>query len=354
MVDVKVLQNLVPLHNLSEDNLRRLASKLTIEELPSGAMICQEGDKNDYAIYLLEGGIELSSRASTMKHVMQGGTADAAYPLANSLPREFTIKATTKVKIVRVDNRKLDRAVVLNELTTTITSVHGAQKRKLGGNTEWLEEMLTSKVFAKLPRAKITPLMLRMQVISVKSGQVVFKQGDPGDYYYVVKRGRFNISRKEAHGKVKLLEELNAGSVFGAESLISGHARDVSVVAMSDGTLMRLSRQDFAELLKAPLLTFVSGAEAQRMLKDGVGLLDVRSKDQYQAGALRGSANLPFTELRNSLRQLDRERKYILCCNTGVQSEVAAFLLAEKGFDVYVLKGGLQAVQKVTAQGNGH
>ena len=346
MVEPKVLHNLVPLHNLSEDNLSRLASKLAVEELPSGAIICREGDKNDYAIYLLEGGIELSSRASTMRHVMQGGTPDAAYPLANSLPREFTIKATTKVKIIRIDNRKLDRAVVLDELTTTITSVHGAQKRKLSGNTEWLEEMLTSRVFAKLPRAKITPLMLRMQVISVKSGQVVFKQGDPGDYYYVVKRGRFNISRKEPHGKVKLLEELHAGSVFGAESLISGQARDVSVVAMSDGTLMRLSRQDFAELLKAPLLTFVSGAEAQRMLKDGVGLVDVRSKDQYQAGALRGSVNLPFTDLRNSLGKLDRKRKYILCCNTGVQSEVAAFLLAEKGLDVYVLKGGLQAVQK--------
>jgi CRP-like cAMP-binding protein len=188
--------------------------------------------------------------------------------------------------------------------------------------------------------------MLRMQAISVKSGQVVFKQGDAGDYYYVVKRGRFNISRKETHGKVKLLEELHAGSVFGAESLISGRAREVSVVAMSDGTLMRLSRQDFAELLKAPLLTFVSGAEVQQMLRNGVGLLDVRGKDQYQAGALRGSANLPFTELRSSLRQLDRKRKDILCCNTGVQSEVAAFLLAEKGFDVYVLKGGLQAAQK--------
>jgi CRP-like cAMP-binding protein len=345
MVNQKLLKNLVPLHNLSEGNLKRLANKLTTEELPNGTVICREGERNDYAIYLLEGGVELSSQATTMKRVLQGGTEEASYPLANSLPRQFTVTTTTKAKVIRIDTRKLDRAVVLNELTTTITSVHGDQKRKLSGNTEWLEEMLSNKVFNKLPRAKITPLMLRMEVVSIKPGHVVFKQGDPGDYYYVVKRGRFNISRKEPNGRVKIVGELNPGSVFGAEALISGQSRDSSIVAMSDGSLMRLSKHDFTELLKAPLLTFVTGSEAQQMMKKGAGLLDVRAPVEYRAGALRGSVNMPVSQLGASLGKLDPQQPYILCCTTGVQSEVAAFLLAENGFDVYVLKGGLQGMQ---------
>ncbi len=346
MVDPKVLKNLVPLHDLEEGNLKRLAKQLAVEERPMGSVICKEGDKNDYAIYLIEGGVEFSSHATTMRRVVQGGTEEAAYALANSLPREFTVTATTKVKIIRIDNRKLDRVVVLNELTTTITSVHGGQKRKLSGNTEWLEEMLSSKVFAKLPRAKITPLMLRMQAVSVKTGHIVFRQGDAGDYYYVVKRGRFNISRKDAEGKVKIVGELHPGSVFGAESLISGQARDSSIVAMSDGTLMRLSKKDFTELLKAPLLTYVVSEEAKQMLQRGARLLDVRTPEEYKRGALRGSINIPVSELRTQLGRLDSKRGYVLCCRTGVQSEVAAFLLAENGFDVFVLKGGLQAVAK--------
>jgi CRP-like cAMP-binding protein len=199
-------------------------------------------------------------------------------------------------------------------------------------------------VFSKLPRAKITPLMLRMQVVSVKAGHIVFKQGDPGDYYYVVKRGRFNISRKDARGKVQIVGELHPGSVFGAESLISGEARDVSIVAMIDGSLMRLAKKDFAELLKQPLVTFVSSQEAKQMVKNGCGLLDVRSKEEYRQRALRGSENIPVSDLRSTLDKLDQKRKYILCCQKGVQSEVAAFLLAENDFDVYVLKGGLQAI----------
>ena len=345
MVDQKLLKNLVPLHNLSEGHLKRLASKLIVEELANGTVICREGDRNDHSIYLLEGGVELSSQSTTMKRVLQGGTEEACYPVANSLPRQFTVTATTKARIIRIDTRKLDRAVVLNELTTTITSVHDGQARKLSGNTEWLEEMLSSKVFSKLPRAKITPLMLRMEVVSVKAGHVVFKQGDAGDYYYVVKRGRFNISRKEPQGKVKIVGELNPGSVFGAEALISGQTRDTSIVAMSDGSLMRLSKRDFAELLKAPLLTFVVASEAQQMAAKGAGLLDVRPAAEYRAKALRNSINIPISQLHAKLGTLDRKRAYILCCNTGVQSEVAAFLLAENGFDVYVLKGGLQGMR---------
>lgn len=343
MVEPKVLKNLVPLHNLAEGNLRRLATKVVVEEIPKGTVICREGDRNDDAIYLLTGGVELTSHATTMKRVMQGGTEEASYPLSHSLPRQFTVKATTDVRIIRVDNRKLDRAVVLNQLTTTITTVHGGEKKKLSGDTTWLEGMLGSKVFSKLPQAKITPLMLRMQVVSVKPGHIVFKQGDPSDYYYVVKKGRFNISRKEPGGKVTILGELEPGSVFGAEELISGGARGASVVAMGEGKLMRLSKQDFAELLKEPMLTYVTSKETQRMVKNGVGIVDVRTRNEYKTGALRDSVNIPVSELRRKLSKLDRNHKYVLCCQTGVQSEVAAFLLAENGFDVYVLKGGLQS-----------
>jgi hypothetical protein len=79
MVDHKLLKNLVPLHNLSEGNLKRLANKLNTEELPTDAVICRESERNDYSIYLLEGGVELSSQATTMKRVLQGGTTQSGH-----------------------------------------------------------------------------------------------------------------------------------------------------------------------------------------------------------------------------------------------------------------------------------
>lgn len=56
--------------------------------------------------------------------------------------------------------------------------------------------------------------------------------------------------------------------------------------------------------------------------------------------------NIPITELRARLTQLDPVCPYVLYCRNGVQSEVAAFLLRQRGFEVYVLLGGLGSIQR--------
>ena len=71
MVDPELLKNLIPLHNLTAGNLERLAKRVQVEELPTGRVIFNEGDTDDDAVYLLEGGVELSSHETTMKRVVQ-------------------------------------------------------------------------------------------------------------------------------------------------------------------------------------------------------------------------------------------------------------------------------------------
>jgi CRP-like cAMP-binding protein len=178
----------------------------------------------------------------------------------------------------------------------------------------------------------------------VKAGEAVIRQGEPGDDYYIVKDGRFAVARKDAHGKVQVLSELRRGAVFGEEALLLDEPRNASIIGLSDGLVMRLPRAGFEELLKQPLLEYVSAAEAQAMLKAGAGLIDVRSAAEYRQGSLKGSHNLPVAELRRRLGELDAQRSYVLLCGNGTQSEAAAFLLAQRGYRVAVLRGGLQAV----------
>jgi len=89
-------------------------------------------------------------------------------------------------------------------------------------------------------------------------------------------------------------------------------------------------------------------AEAQAMLRDGAGLLDVRSPEAFRRGSFKGSLNLPITELRARLRELDRKRPYVLICDNGRQSEVAAFLLTQRGFRAAVLRDGMRALASGT------
>ena len=344
MIDVELLKNLVPMNTLSDDVLGRLAKRMDIQEYAKGSAICKEGDTDNDSIYLIEGGAELLARSSTMKRIFQGGTPDAAFALAEGRPRPATITATTRAKVLRIDTSKLDRVILLDEFTTTIPMFD--DDNPFEGDTEWLEEMIQSESFKRVPRQKLPGMLLKLEAVPVKRGEVVFKQGDRGDYYYIIKSGRFNISRKDSQGKVQILDELKEGSVFGEESLISGRTRNASVVSMGDGVLMRLPKDDFETLLKQPLLSYVSMEEAKQMIKAGARLLDVRSPQEFKTGTLWQSDNLPLSRLRAEMDRLDPDIGYVLFCKMGIHSEVAAFLMSQRGFHVYILKGGLEAGKK--------
>ena len=345
MLSPEVLKNYTPLHGLTDDQLARLARRVVAEEVAKGAELCREGGTDTDAIYLLEGGVELSSQSSSMKRVLQAGTPDAYFPLGPGMPRPYTIRATTAARVFRIDNSKLDRAVLLDEVSTTITRVHDSGNA-FHGDSEWLEEMLVTPAFSTLARERVAMLLLKLEPLIVKAGAPVIRQGEEGDYYYIIKEGEFSVSRKNAQGKVTLVNKLKRGSVFGEEALLTGEPRNANIVAMSDGIVMRLAKADFVELLKKPLITYVTVEEAQERLRRGARLVDVRSAAEFQQGALKGSVNIPIAELRGRLSQLDTISPYVLYCRNGVQSEVAAFLLRQRGFEVAVLRNGLDSLRR--------
>ncbi|MEE8482615.1 MAG: cyclic nucleotide-binding domain-containing protein [Acidiferrobacterales bacterium] len=345
MIDFNRIKKLVPLNALSESNLERLAKRMDAESLKAGSVICREGDTDPETIYLLSGKVALTSTSTTMARYLDAATNEANFAVVDMPPRPYTVTAATDVEILRIGNYALDRAVMLDEVTTTITEIDAGKKEDISGNTDWLSEMIASDTFNKLPSEKIASLLMKLEALPVKSGDVVIRQNDPGDYYYVIKEGSFNVSRKDGQGRVEILNELKAGNVFGEESLVSGTKRNASIVAMTDGKLMRLSRADFDDLLKKPLLTYVTVDEASALVKTGSKILDVRSRSQFSHGALKGAINIPVYDLRDKLDTLQEGARYIICCQNGTQSEVAAFLLGQRGFGVCILKGGLRAIK---------
>ncbi|MBE9516389.1 MAG: cyclic nucleotide-binding domain-containing protein [Proteobacteria bacterium] len=343
MVDIEILRNLIPLNELNEDMLKKLAGQLKEEPYPAGAVLCEEGDPENTSIYLIEGGVELTTTKTTMRRIVQGGTSDANFAIAQERPRTDTITATTGVRIIRVDNARLDRAVMLDELTTTITTLKSKNKKE--SDNEWVDRMLNTDAFSQVPQDKLGPILLKMEGRHIKNGDTVISQEQPGQYYYVIKKGQFNVCRKSDAG-VEIIANLDAGDVFGEESLISGLGANASVIATSDATVMRLAKSDFDELLKEPLMQYVDANKAGEMVKQGSMVIDVRTPAEYKKGSLRGSVNIPLVTIREGFDKLKTDKSYVLCCRRGIQSEVAAFLMRQKGFDVFVLKGGLATIAK--------
>ena len=107
---------------------------------------------------------------------------------------------------------------------------------------------------------------------------------------------------------------------------------------------MRLSKDDFNKLLNEPMLNWVEYQQAQKIIEDGGQWLDVRLPGEFETNHQPDALNIPLQFMRLKLGQLDEEKPYVVCCDTGRRSSAAAYILSERGYHASVLKDGLSAV----------
>jgi CRP-like cAMP-binding protein len=342
MTDPAVLRTLVPINSLAAAHFQELAEAVTFEKKSKGLVLFKLGATDNETFYVLEGQVELIAEGGHEGRVITGGTEQGRYPLAQLKPRQFTGKTKTDVVIARVPSDLLDRLLTWDQVTGEyeVTELAGAE------DAEWTMQVLRNRAFQLLPASNINQLFERLEPVALKAGEIVIEQGGIGDYFYIIKEGRCRVSRKaERSGQLAVLGELSDGDSFGEEALLSGAPRNAAIVMATDGVVMRLSKRDFEELLQRPLVRWVIAPEVKTMVKNGAGLVDVRLEDEHRHSAIKGSTNIPLYLLRLKAGSLDPERSYVLYCETGNRSSAAAFLLSERGFDVYVLEGGLAALR---------
>ena len=86
----------------------------------------------------------------------------------------------------------------------------------------------------------------------------------------------------------------------------------------------------------------VSRDDVKELLKGKAVLLDVRPRQEFEAGHLRGAINIPIEELADRMSELTRDRQIITYCRGEycLFADEAAELLRAKGYDVVRLEGG--------------
>ena len=344
--DPKLLATLVPINALSPEHLHQLAAKAGVEDMPAGQVFFEEGSADNRNFYVLSGEIELSSKKLGAGRSVHAGSDEALYPLANLKPRQYTGTAKTAARILQVDSQLLDTLLTWDQVAgIEVTEFEGDES-----DTAWMRKLLESKTLLKLPAASIQQLFARFEEVPMKAGQILIRQGDKGDYYYVIKQGRCRVVQKPGEkAPMVALADLSDGNGFGEEALLSDAPRNATIAALTDGALMRLAKADFEKLLKEPILERIGDSEAGARVAAGAGLIDVRLESEFGRANLKGSVNIPLAQLRIKVAQLDPKRKYIVYCDTGRRSAAAAFLLAERGLDVALLKDGIPALLKASA-----
>lgn len=82
------------------------------------------------------------------------------------------------------------------------------------------------------------------------AGDVVVREGEPGDRFYLIVRGAVSVTRREPNGEAVELGRLAEGDEFGEMALLRDVPRNATVTARTDCLFLTLSRDDFLALLE--------------------------------------------------------------------------------------------------------
>lgn len=347
-VDKSVLQTLVPLNSLNPDNLLELANKTIMESIAAGRYLFKKGDSDKQHIYLLSGSVDLMQEKEVVKTITMK-SAEVKQPLAHAQPRQLSARAREDCTFIRVDSNLLDLMMTWSQTGTYHVEELGDEN---DSDDDWMTQLLQTKAFHKVPPANIQAIFMRMEQVSYNPGDVVIKQDEDGDYFYIIKNGRALVTRSSpANPKGIKLAELGPGDSFGEEALISESKRNATITMLTKGTLVRLSKKDFISLLNEPLQDWVDYGQAKTKAASGAAQwLDVRLPSEFKISHIKGALNLPLISMRLKVKSLDPQKQYILCCDTGRRSSAAAYILSESGINSSVLKNGLASVPDADKQ----
>ncbi len=97
-------------------------------------------------------------------------------------------------------------------------------------------------LFAPLSMAIVEQLAAQLRATTVAAGEYVVREGDTGDRYYLLDRGRVEVSQGDT-----VLRQCGPGDGFGEIALLRSVPRTASVRALDDVTALVLDRDDFLE-----------------------------------------------------------------------------------------------------------
>jgi CRP-like cAMP-binding protein len=340
-VDPSLFKRLVPLNALRLESQIELARKSTLRRFKAGEVLLRVGDSAAQALYLIGGELQLETATGAALSTLRVGDAAAAHRLAHQSPRTVAARCLSACHVLSVDASLLDVMLTWDQTGSFVVGDMACETAAVGD--DWMMRLLQMKSFQRVPPANLQAIFMRMQKLDAEPGQVIVRQGEPGDFFYVIVDGRCIVTREQPNQKAVRLAELGAGACFGEEALIADEHRNASVTALVRTQLMRLAKDDFRKLLNEPLERRLALPDAQKLVDSGrARWLDVRLPSEFQNGAPAGALNIPLYMLRMKLAAVDPNLSWIVCCDTARRSSVAAFVLTQKGYDAYVLDGGIR------------
>jgi CRP-like cAMP-binding protein len=236
---------------LVEDVLWAVAEKLLLLHVPSGEFIFAEGAPGD-AFYMVDRGVvEILSDGPQGRTVLARLGEDEFFgemALLTGKPRSTGARAATHSNLWALYRADFD------DLVNRYPSISLALSKVLSERLAQMDHRFTEshlrglKLLTNLSPGQLEDVSRRLRPVRFRQGETVIREGEIGREMYFVESGRVRIERGQGADRV-ILDELEAGELFGEMSLLSGAPRAATVTAVTDVNLWLMPQEDFDELV---------------------------------------------------------------------------------------------------------
>jgi HD-GYP domain-containing protein (c-di-GMP phosphodiesterase class II) len=213
-----------------------------VSNFAQGDYILRKGEYSDICHIIVQGQAEAVFDGAEGNPLLTEGDTVGEMALLAGLPRMADIKAVTPVSTLDINRDQLfgimDKFPLVKERLNKIYRLRGLSVH-----------LANDPLFEGIPRSFIDEMAAKAELVSFKQDDVIFRQDDPADSFYLMRYGSVKVERR-IDGKQMVLANLEEGSHFGEMALLSDERRTATVAATTRAEMIKISKSGFKELLK--------------------------------------------------------------------------------------------------------
>lgn len=245
---------------------------MQMRELGPGEVVIREGEIGHSFFVLASGRVGVRRRAHDGEEVLLAELTDGAFfgemALLQDGARTASVVVEEDSQIFEISRQVLGQVVA--EYPSVDQILRNFCRQRLLSTT-----MATHPLFKPFGAEERRRIMALFKSRSFDAGDVLLREAERGTGLFLVLHGTLQVTRTQ-DGTPRILAELGAGDLFGEMSLLTQQPTVASVTALTDCLVLRLSRQDFSELIMThpQILELVSGISDERATLNDVLLGD--------------------------------------------------------------------------------
>jgi len=231
---VKCVHENILFERLSADQQKTVVKHMYKEKVPEKHKLIEQGSEGNKFYVVESGEFDIHVESVGFVEGLTRGSCTGELALMYDAPRAATVTSKTEA-VVWVMERRTFRKALMNH-----------NKAQTHQNIEFLKRV---ELLQPLLSSEISLVDQALQEQTFNKGDVIFKQGQAGDNFYILLKGACKGERVKGDGTVEVFD-LAIGNFFGERALLTDENRAATISCVEDDTVcLWLPRAEFVELL---------------------------------------------------------------------------------------------------------